>query len=44
MSDEEKYLCLECFRYDPAEDMCEIHYWIDPYEQACGLFIPDDMQ
>ena len=34
-----EYKCVECLRYDPAEDMCEIHYWIDPYESACGLFI-----
>lgn len=38
---ESEYKCLDCLRYDPAEDMCEIHFWIDPYEDPCGLFILD---
>ncbi|HUW68117.1 MAG TPA: hypothetical protein VMW20_08725 [Candidatus Nanoarchaeia archaeon] len=41
MDEFEYFKCLDCLRYDPAEDMCEIHFWIDPYENPCGLFILD---
>gem|GEM_PF-2938594 len=41
MDESEDFKCLDCLRYDPAEDMCEIHFWVDPYEDPCGLFILD---
>ena len=41
MDESKDFKCLDCLRYDPAEDMCEIHFWVDPYEDPCGLFILD---
>ncbi|HUV83985.1 MAG TPA: hypothetical protein VMW53_13070 [archaeon] len=41
MDESKDFKCLDCLRYDPAEDMCEIHFWVDPYENPCGLFILD---